>query len=656
MGKDQDISSTQRLLQHVSGRSRSAQEMPSPASAHRRSWFSGLDSLWGRKRAIVGAGPALAIEVSGSRLNLVKMVPSAGHWRADETASVLLDASQLPGTPEFVRVLRAQLARFSALSNCSVWILLPGSRGDIWHIRVPKVKKGMAAVVQQVARADRPFDAATTLFDYRITGDVTDGGVQKHRVECYSVNRKDLKVLTDAVAAAGLVVTGVTLTAYAVRNFFESRWPGVGQPSLVALHIDHEHSYVNLFSGSLLVSSRVIRTGLSSFVQAIEAGVKDLQRKPQGVGPSGLESIEFPGADAGSPPAGRNEALGSAADRSQAAADVRYPGSFSPAELEAFFEQLEVEEDAQAVRQASGRSLPSEQIFAWVQPVLARLLRQAELTVDHALSELNFSPPSEVLVSGYGATAPRFLAFLQEQLNIPVKVLDPLGVQARENSSQVNSLSLLARSRLALATGAAISQNEYTPNFLFTAADREREAQADQVGRLVTGGGVALLLGVSVLSWFAHREAVELRNLLAYEQTILESMMRKGDAAELVQRSEALQARVEGLRRDARRYEGVGLIGELVGLTPTEISLLNVRLEWPAQDRRSDARAAPAIVIEGFVGGAEDRFDTRLSSYLFQLQTSPLFAAPSIRNSEVERFGREGRVLRFMIHLPSVGI
>lgn len=676
MGKDQEISSTQRLLQHLRGRAKPDDALRSAAAgaaAPRPSFLSRLSPFSRARRSIVGRQPALGIEVSGSRLNLVKMVPSAGHWRAEETASVVLEDSQLPGTPEFVRVLRAQTAKFSAVAECAVWVVLPSSRGDVWHVRVPKVKKGLGAVVQQVARVDRSFDPATTLFDYRIVGEVADGAVQKHRVECYSVNRQDLKALMDAVGAAGLQLTGATLSTYAVKNFLKSRWVGNEGQALVALHIDQEHTYVNLFSGASLVASRVIRTGLNAFVQAIDAGVRESRQKasPPAEMP---DVIAFPSASDESAPADESASAGQPApgnpvvsgtgqnpaetsERSTASGQNSAETNERPtASGQELFERLENEDDPNRARNLSAQRISEEQIFTWVQPVLARILRQAELTVDHALSELGFSSPARLLFSGHGSASSRFVAFMQEQLNIPVQGLDPLGTLARENSSRVNTLGILERSRLAMATGAAISLDEYTPNFLRTAADRERDAQKEQIGRIATLGGIIVLAGVAALSWFVTLEASQLRNVVAMEQRSTASMERVENAALLPARAERVQARVKVLRADARRYAAVGLIGELIELTPDQINLLNVRLEWPTRAAGSGEARMPSLVVEGFVGGAEDRFDTRLSSYLFRLQSSPLLATPSIRRSEIERFGREGRVMRFMIHVQAASL
>jgi Tfp pilus assembly PilM family ATPase len=646
--KDQEISSTQRLLQHLRGRAkpddalRSVSEAPAP----RRSLLSNLSFSLRSKGAIVGRRAALGIEVSGNLLNLVKMVPSSGHWRAEEAASVRLEESQLPGTPEFVRVLRAQTARFSSLAEAAIWVLIPGSRGDIWHVRVPKVKKGLGSVVLQVARADRTFDPATTLFDYRIVGEVDDGAAQKHKVECYTVHRQDLKTLTDAVAAAGLQVAGVTLSTYAVKNFLKSRWVANEGQALVALHIDQEHTYVNLFTGPHLVASRVVRTGLNAFVQAIEAGLSESRRT---ISPQAMpDVIAFPDPSA--------EAVTAEQDPPVAVQDSSSSNDEAETGGLALFERLENEGDPNLARNLRAQKISEEQIFAWLQPVLARILRQAELTVDHALSELGFSSPARLLFSGYGSASPRFVVFMQEQLNIPVQGLDPLGTLARENSSRVNSLGMLERSRLALATGVAISLDEYTPNFLRTAVDRERAARQEQIGRLATLASLVGLVGVSALTWFATLGVGELRNSLAMEQRTLAAMDRVENVALLPTRADRVQARAKELRVDARRYAAVGLIGELIELTPEQINLLNVRLEWPARTAGSDQARMPSLVVEGFVGGAEDRFDTRLSSYLFRLQSSPLLAAPSIRRSEIERFGREGRVMRFMIHVQSASL
>jgi hypothetical protein len=105
--------------------------------------------------------------------------------------------------------------------------------------------------------------------------------------------------------------------------------------------------------------------------------------------------------------------------------------------------------------------------------------------------------------------------------------------------------------------------------------------------------------------------------------------------------------RTTRLRQYAQKFVPVAVLSELSAITPPHIRLLNLRMETG----QHDARQARFLVVDGFIKGEGINFETHLSSYLFRIRNSPLFADTTIQTSNTVNFESEGQVLRFVINI-----
>jgi hypothetical protein len=100
------------------------------------------------------------------------------------------------------------------------------------------------------------------------------------------------------------------------------------------------------------------------------------------------------------------------------------------------------------------------------------------------------------------------------------------------------------------------------------------------------------------------------------------------------------------------------LIGELASLTPSNIRLINLKINLePAQagDASKQAKDAPKtqiekVTVEGLILGKRQLFETSLIGYTMAMEASPFFRQAIIQKNTIEPY-IEGEALHFIMNL-----
>ena len=134
-----------------------------------------------------------------------------------------------------------------------------------------------------------------------------------------------------------------------------------------------------------------------------------------------------------------------------------------------------------------GSDLRKEEIFEMIQPALERLSRQVERTFEHYATMMPGERIVRIFVSGAMNVYQPIVDYVGSQLGISSAVLDPLSEQESAACPDVDDTDCISE-RIAFgpALGLALSDNDHTPNLMFTYKDKERadQHQADQPGGL----------------------------------------------------------------------------------------------------------------------------------------------------------------------------
>jgi Tfp pilus assembly PilM family ATPase len=596
-----EISSTEKLLDVI--RQSPAAAGSDPFSGGEAAGRTGEAKPNPRKRGFsLRAKAVVGVELLENGLRAVKMVKDGSTWRAEQAITATLKTPASFGSDEFIAFVQQTLQRIEGIGNARLWTLIPGERGEIWQVTVPPVKKDFHQAVFWTAKREKGFDEQSTLFDYRIQGETTASGAKKLAVAVFTAPRQDLDVLKKIFNKAGLPLEGITLSTFALANLFSRRRVDTGPDAFAVMCIGEDSSTIDIHQEARILLSRVIKTGLASILEAI--------REAPGHGPAGAPA---PG------------------EATRQRFDAR-----------ALIARLEQGPGGQA---ATPPSESTETVLSMIGPVLERLARQMERTIDHCRNVMGHPPPRRLYLCGRLAGAPAVVDYFKEQLGLETVALDPLNPAMAAVAPGIASLSRRERIALVPATGLAMSANEITPNFLFTAKDRETQKISRRNGAM-TGTGLLILAALTGIFLFQSRLALSQarRQVHQLEQKI-EAQKPVLTADRINRMSADYLERVTTWRGWAQKFLPAAVLGELSAITPPTVRLLNVRLKMD----RPEANQNGSLVLEGFIKGNDPGFETHLSSYLFRIRNSPLFGQTTIQSSETVHFESEGQVMRFVI-------
>jgi hypothetical protein len=260
----------------------------------------------------------------------------------------------------------------------------------------------------------------------------------------------------------------------------------------------------------------------------------------------------------------------------------------------------------------------------------------------------------------------RIAEYVGEQLNIGSAIFDPLDQQI---SCQYDGDAVFAcmseRIAFAPALGMALSDNMYTPNFLFTYKDKEREASVKKINLMVFFAficSVSLCAGVFFYQLYAVGEKTKTlqrleRELGQYNPPIDQNL--------IMQTASVLEKDLASAKAYSQKYRGMAIISDLSVLTPPNIRLINFKAKLgglPDKSKEATNAKPPAsaqaklnkeeteVEMEGFVFGDRESLETMLMAYIMKLDNSPMFHQISVQKKNEETF-RKTTALHFIINM-----
>lgn len=617
----EDLSSTEKLLKVIRGSGHVADSesrgfsQPGFFSKMRRQWFAG------------STGDILGVEISRDTISLVRTTASRAGREIVHASSDPIPPGLSPDHPEFIGFLKSRILQTGAAPRkTDIWACLPAARGEIWSVRVPRIRKGLSNAAYWSARKEKAFDEAETVFDYHITGEITENGSRKLLAEVCTVPARDVNLYKKVFSGAGFSLKGITLPAFAIKNLFVSGLAGLGRDVCAVLCIGEESSSIDIHGEGRILFSRVIRTGRDSIVDSLAMASGQAHEydseiafdpDPDALAPEGNEANET---------------------RSQPQAPLSRKAAQQI--LNAF--------DASALE--NGAVFSSKAFFALMEPALERLARQLERTISHSVNVLHHPSPSKLYICGHISFLKEIADFFGEQLGIQTEALDILGSSVSRVSPDAVLRDSGRRLSLASAVGLAMPVME-TANFLHTAFDRDREKTAMRSTNAVAAGCALLFIFTAGYWWYtlneqerARRETVRLEEQLhaSTPNTTLETITQMAGAYKQQQRV---------LADYSRKLHGLAVIGEIQRITPENIQMLNMTLDAnpPKSDARTERRQT--LLLEGIIRQNAVGFDAVLAGYIRQLRQSPMIREVAIRRSTIDSFAEGEEVYRFILHI-----
>jgi Tfp pilus assembly PilM family ATPase len=620
MARPSEITSTEKLLGVIRKKKDEATAVSDPVNVPYKK--TGRFKLPSPSILSLQKSSTIGIDIGNDCLRLVRVTESgSGNWRIQDRRRFVLPPNTPKGTPEFAALLKSALgSMFGSSKQSNLWVMMSTARVDVRHVRIPKVtKKQLDNVVYWTAKKEAPFDESEMIFDFKLQGEVIEQGIPKLAAMVYTAPRQEVEDLKTLFLRIGWPLTGITIAPFSIQNLFRTEWIPSMEGTIASLFIGTDFSRIDIYAEGNLVMTRDIRAGLNSLVDALAEGFNEIKTNPNG--------------PALTPEEGR-----------------KILQSLSP--------------DSPSLQEGdAGFGLGKEAIFEKIEPALDRLARQAERTFEHYNTTMPGEGIGRIFVSGAMNISPPIVDYMGAQLGIASSVLDPLGHEESTACTDGDAPDCISE-RIAFgpALGLALSDNDHTPNLIFTCKDRERETSIKRINRTIFATFIALvLIGFAVFSYENHLIRQK-KTAIAALETQLENLGPAVKRDQLTKMAVNVSKRSQLSKVYAERYLGMVLISELETLTPANIRFLDLKITLgepgkkgasnPSKDKPAEAPKAriEEVTVDGLILGDRQMFETSVASYLMALEASPLFKQVTVQKNSIEPY-LKGEALHFILNL-----
>ena len=591
------ITSTERLLDVIRGKNDGIEieQAPPPGRPTVIEASKLIRSKTKTKSNLVTVG----IDIGYKNLNLVKAAGSANKWKIVEYESIPIPADIDRKSDEFNILLKSAVVPFCSVEKkVNTWAIMSSEEVEIRLIRIPKVSaKNLEATVFWTLKKELAISDKDSFLDYEVRGQISDSGNEKLDVMCYFSPLATIEVTRKLFSKIGVPLAGVSVVPFAVQNIFLNNVMPLPDKQTACLFIGYNYSRIDLYTDRKLTMTRDIKTGINSIIETL------------------MEEL--------------NSLTGDGGERTR---DEAKQILFSFAES-----------SNNPVVIANGLSIEREKVDNFVVAVLDRIVRQMERTFDHFTSTPGRDRVEKIYISSVMHVSKTMVDYCGAQLGIECEVFDPL-------EQVLNTSSFDERNSFVPALGIALSDNAYTPNFLYSRQDKKKAAYVVKFNRAVLTGLIVSLLACS--AGFAY-EWLDISQKKA-ELARLEQQLQKSpplvSKETFVQIAAAAKQKQRNYVELGKRYMGTALIGELSALTPESISLTGLTIDLAEKAKGDAGKAENAFVVEGTINGNENMRQTLLASYVLRLRSSPMFSEVNVSTSKTES-SKQGSFLTFALNL-----
>ncbi|MEI6610889.1 MAG: pilus assembly protein PilM [Deltaproteobacteria bacterium] len=604
-----DINSTEKLLNVIRGKdkesfaSKGKSAVPLFTKKPGKKTNLTLPKLFfNKKRYTVG------IDISEEFIGLAKTKNSSdGRPLLVDHKIIKYDHLTSKDSVEFKSLLKSYLIDFcGSLTSCNIWTMISATDVNVNHIKIPRVpRKQQENVIYWTAKKENPVDEKEFVFDFEMQGEISDQGIPKYLVMVYTVPKFEVDKVKAFYTEMGITLSGISIAPFAIQNMFCTKWMKVSEETFASLYIGIDFSRIDIYNKKNLVITRGIKTGINSMTEEIA------------------------------------EAIGGKADKANVSRDEARKILFSLGD-----------QDASELGQTDiGFDLKDEDKFKMIIPVLERLSRQIERTLEHYVSTIGTSRVEKLYISLVMNVYDPMLNYISDQLGIKADYLDPFGQQFAYAAA--DSMKLSEKVSLVTVLGLSFSDNSRTPNAIFNYREKNREMTVKRINRgIFASFAAALIICFALITYQimeATNQSIHLK-ALKKELSLYDPLLSTEKISTLMKE---VKANKQISRQYAQKHLDVATIGEISVLTPDNIHLISLKINTGnSTPKENPDKAAKEInddvVIEGVVSGERDMLDSFLAQYVMKLENSPMLRQFSVQKSSIMKM-KKGEVLYFTL-------
>jgi len=632
LAKYDEISSTERLLDLIRGKKDKALDSlkhiypPSSPGAQKPL----LPKVFPAKKNIT-----IGVDIDRADLKLVAISWSSGK------EPELLDYIKLPFEPDisknsklFPRFLQSALTGFYGDSKkVEIWSSISSANVDTRYLRIPRVSKNQIAnAVYWTYRKEVTFNEKTQIFDFEILGDIVDDGVKKIEVLAYSAPKQEIDELENIFFETGFPLAGISIVPFAIQNLLRTHWIETTEKNICSLFIGKDWSRIAIFSNGNLVLSRDIKAGIQSMLEAIMEEIGNNKPVP-------------PETPVPSETTDDNENAG------MTGISDKEPNVIEDKARKIFFDFIC---NSSSLSMEGDKPDRNEKTFSIIQPALERVIRQLERTIEHY--SLKFAESiSEIFISGQTCKHHRIVDYINSQLDIPIRAIDPFGTVSSFSDKFSGQDQALERGDFVPSTGLALSNNLLTPNLLFTHKDKQKTAKLSRI-KWTIFTVFLLVAALSIGAYLLQGRLIKQKRAQIFKlQEKMDKFSPRVDQNLILKAVAQVNRKKTAVKEFSNKYLALAVISEISNMTPSNIRLIDVTAEFggPVAYKQADKSGKVqkrAIICDGIVSGDRLTFEGTLAGYLIKLKNSPMFEQPSITRRSFETF-EDKEVLRFTARL-----
>ena len=634
ISQNDEISSTEKLLDTIRSNDTSIEDkIPavSPATPSTIAEKSFLERMLSSKDFLAKILPSkesitIGIDIGYNELSFVKIknLPDK-KWRLMSLRSVSFKPGIPSETADYEDLLKTSLSEFCGPleEDLNIWCIISAGRVDVKRFLIPRVpKKQLENTVFWKVKKEFRFDEKESIFDYRVQDEIIEKGAHKIAILAYIAPKNEVKEIKDLFSRIGFPLTGVSIAPFAVQNLFSTGWIKTTEDTATNLHIGHDWSRIDIYSKGNLVSTRGIKSGVNSMIQSIMDGYNERIKTTSILEMAGEEDESGKGADQ--------------MDMEQARKVLLSLRSDLPPLTE----------------KDTGYQLKEEEIFELIQPAVGRLVRQVERTFEHYIATFDDESVGKVYNTGRVHFYGPLIDHIGKQLGIEMEVNDPLDPDKNPYLGDVTvPESVSIRAVYALAVGITLSDNDYTPNFIFTYKDKKRKNTIAIISRSIF---FTTMLTLSIAFGFflwalssggqKQDEAVSLSHQL-------EQLGPRVNKDLVLQMAAQIKDKHQRLKEYSERFRAIAVINEISALTPSNIKLLSLTIDLGGVPVGKSEMVGKTLLLDGIITGEPQMYETSLVGYMMKLEDSPIFSTPKVFKGALKPYGEEGDVLCFTIEL-----
>lgn len=628
MARHDEISSTEKLLDLIRGKSDTASD--SPSIAPRQSTTSSL------KNSLIQAFPlkkkiVVGVDIGGGELKMVKI------GQALDRKQEMLEYSSLPfesdmsiDSPQFSSFLQSALNDFCGnLKNVEIWSTISSANVTTRYLRIPLVpKKQIANAVYWTFKKEVSFNENKEIFDFDVLGEIAEDGDEKIEIMSYAAPKREISQLKHIFSKSGYPLTGISIVPFALQNLVRSQWIETDGENTCTLFIGSDWSRIAIFSKGNLVLSRDIKAGIKSMIASIsEKADSDLPE----------QSVVTDDTDGTAMGVNLEDTTNIDEEQAQRLFFTITHDSLTLTDVE------------------SGLKYKADDIFKMILPALERIIRQVERTIKHFSLNYKDGGVNKIYISGEVSGNRRIVDYIGDQLSLNVDTIDLFTSNAFLSSDVSGPDSELERGAFVPAVGMALSNNSTTPNFIFTHEEKEKHTKFLLINRSFIVAFLLLLALCIGVSFWQSNNLDRKRATLSQLQQELEQHSPILDQNLIIKMVAKVQRKTDTLDAISKRYLGMAVISEISELTPSNISLFSIIAEFGRpfaynQEEKESKDKNKLLNIEGVIFGDRMKLETSLADYIVKLKSSPIFGRPVIKKRSF-KFFEDKEVLQFTVQL-----